>query len=317
MVEAWGLFVLGLVLLALGGDTLVKGVSGLAQKAGLSPFTAGLLLMALGTSLPELFINGAALVDGQPALALGNAVGSNLVNLGLTLPLAALCAPLLVRMRLLSPLLIVLIVATALVMVFGLDGHINRLEGAILLAGFVVVMVRMVVLGRSEAPEVRTSVETFASTRTVPWLNLVRLVIGVVLLGYGARDVVHAVQGFAPSLGLTPLMAGLLPLAIGSALPEVAAAIVAARRGQGDMVLGHVIGSSVCNLLLVIGGMAVIAPLALPASFVRLELPAAIALAVVLVPMLRGDLRLSRGEASVLLLAFVGWIALELASLSS
>lgn len=313
----WMWFLLGLLLLALGGDTLVKGVSGLAQKAGLSPFTAGLLLMALGTSLPELFINGAALVDGQPALALGNAVGSNLVNLGLTLPIAVLCAPLLVRMRLLSPLLIVLIVATALVMVFGLDGHINRPEGAILLAGFVVVMVRMVVLGRSEAPEVRASVETFASTRTVPWLNLVRLVIGVVLLGYGARDVVHAIQGIAPSLGLTPLMAGLLPLAIGSALPEVAAAIVAARRGQGDMVLGHVIGSSVCNLLLVIGGMAVIAPLALPASFVRLELPAAIALAVVLVPMLRGDLRVSRGEASVLLLAFIGWIVLELAFLSS
>ncbi|WDS35594.1 sodium:calcium antiporter [Pseudoxanthomonas sp.] len=317
MVEAWGLFVLGLVLLALGGDTLVKGVSGLAQKAGLSPFTAGLLLMAFGTSLPELFINAAALIKGEPALALGNAVGSNLVNLGLTLPLAALCAPLLVRMRLLSPLLLVLVVATALVMVFGLDGRINRLEGTILLVGFVVVLVRMVVLGRSEAPAVRTSVETFASTRTVLWLNLVRLVIGVVLLGYGARDVVQAMQGIAPSLGLTPLMAGLLPLAIGSALPEIAAAIVAARRGQGDMVLGHVIGSSVCNLLLVIGGMAVIAPLALPASFVRLELPAAIALAVVLVPMLRGDARVSRGEAAVLLLAFVGWVALELASLSS
>lgn len=317
MAEAWGLFALGLVLLALGGDTLVKGASGLAQKAGLSPFTAGLLLVAFGTSLPELFVNGAALLQGEPALALGNAVGSNLVNLGLVLPVAALCGTVLVRLRLLTPLLLVLVVASALLMVFGLDGRINRVEGAILLAGFLVVVVRLVVLGRREASEVRTGVETYASTRTVLWLNLLRLVIGIVLLGYGAREVVQAMRELAPTLGLTPLIAGLLPLAIGTALPELAAAIVAARRGQGDMVLGHVIGSSVCNLLLVVAGMAVIAPLALPASFVRLELPAAIALAVVLVPILRGDGRVSRGEAAMLLLAFVGWVALELASLSS
>ncbi|WP_337054370.1 sodium:calcium antiporter [Pseudoxanthomonas sp. USHLN014] len=313
MVEGWGLFVLGLVLLALGGDTLVKGVSGIAQRAGLSPFTAGLLLLAFGTSLPELFVNGAALLRGTPSLALGNAVGSNLVNLGLTLPLAALFASVQVRLRLLTPLLWVLVIASLLVMVFGLDGRLNRLEGGLLLLGFVLVVVKVIVRGRSEAPEVRAPVEAYAATRTVTWLNLLRLLIGVVLLGYGARDVVVSMGTLAPALGLTPLMAGLLPVAIGTALPEIAAAIVAARRGQGDMVLGHVIGSSVCNLLLVVGGMALIAPLALPASFVKLELPAAIVLAIVLVPMLRGDARVSRGEAAVLLLAFCAWVALELA----
>lgn len=313
MLDAWGLFVLGLVLLALGGDTLVKGVSGLAQKLGVTPFTAGLLLMAFGTSLPELFVNAAALLHAQPELALGNAVGSNLVNLGLTLPLAAMVGAVVVRLRLLLPLLLVLIAGSLLLMVFGLDGTINRLEGGLLLAGFVVVVVRVVVMGRGEAADVRDGVDAYAATRTVTWLNLLRLVIGAVLLGYGARDVVAAMLQLAPSLGLTPLMAGLLPVAIGTALPEVAAAIVAARRGQGDMVLGHVIGSSVFNLLVVVGGMAVIAPLALPASFVKLELPAAIALAIVLVPMLRGDARVSRGEAAVLLLAFAGWLVLELA----
>ncbi|WP_340648318.1 sodium:calcium antiporter [Pseudoxanthomonas winnipegensis] len=313
MVEGWGLFVLGLVLLALGGDTLVKGVSGIAQRAGLSPFTAGLLLLAFGTSLPELFVNGAALLRGTPSLALGNAVGSNLVNLGLTLPLAALFASVQVRLRLLTPLLWVLVIASLLVMVFGLDGRLNRLEGGLLLLGFVLVVVKVIVRGRAEAPEVRAPVEAYAATRTVTWLNLLRLLIGVVLLGYGARDVVVSMNTLAPALGLTPLMAGLLPVAIGTALPEIAAAIAAARRGQGDMVLGHVIGSSVCNLLLVVGGMALIAPLALPASFVKLELPAAIVLAIVLVPMLRGDARVSRGEAAVLLLAFCAWVALELA----
>ena len=104
MVEAWGFFALGLVLLALGGDSIVKGASGLAQKLGATPFVAGLLLVAFGTSLPELFVNARAYMVGAQDLALGNAVGSNIVNFGLTLGLAAIAAPLLVRMRLLSPM---------------------------------------------------------------------------------------------------------------------------------------------------------------------------------------------------------------------
>ena len=101
--------------------------------------------------------------------------------------------------------------------------------------------------------------------------------------------------------------------AIGTALPEVAAAIAAARRGQGDMVVGHVIGSSLFNVLVVIGGMAALRPMPLPASFVRLELPAAIVFVLMLYPMLRGDLKVSRGEGAVLFVAFLAWVGLELA----
>ena len=111
------------------------------------------------------------------------------------------------------------------------------------------------------------------------------------------------------------MLVGLLPVAIGTALPEVAAAIAAARRGQGDMVSGHVIGSSLFKLLVVVGGMAALRPLPLPASFVKLELPAAIVFALMLYPMLRGDLRISKGEGGVLFIAFLGWVVLELALL--
>ena len=131
MIEVWGFFVLGLVLLALGGDSIVKGASGLAQKFGASPFVAGLLLVAFGTSLPELFVNARAYVVGAQELALGNAVGSNIVNLGLTLGLAAIAAPLLVRARLLSHLLVLLTISTLAVMAFGLDGVISRVEGVV------------------------------------------------------------------------------------------------------------------------------------------------------------------------------------------
>ncbi|MFT3761126.1 MAG: calcium/sodium antiporter [Pseudoxanthomonas sp.] len=308
MLQAWGSFALGLVLLALGGDSIVKGASGLAQKLGASPFVAGLLLIAFGTSLPELFVNAYALAHGQPALALGNAVGSNVANFGLTLGVAALAAPVLARMRLLSPLLVLLAVATFALIAFGLDGEISRIEGVVLLLAFVALLTFLLARGRSEAAEVRESIAAYAGTRTVLWMNLLRVAIAAALLYYGAKFAVSGAVALGAGWGWSPLLVGLLPVAIGTALPEVAGAIFAARRGQGDMLLGHVIGSSLFNLLLIVGGMAAIQPLGLPDLFVRFALPGSLAFVLLLYPMLRGDLRIQRGEGAVLLAAFVGWV---------
>ncbi len=313
MIAATAWFLLGLLLLALGGDSIVKAASGLAQRFGASPFVAGLLLVTFGTSLPELVVNARAFVVGAEELALGNAVGSNIVNVGLTLALAALATPLLVRARLLSPLLVLLAVASLALIVFGLDGVIARWEGGLLLLGFVGLLAFVLRYGRRESEPVREAIASYAMTRTGLFLNVLRVVFAAVCLYYGARWVVGAAPVMGASLGWSPLLVGLLPVAIGTALPEVAAAIVAARRGQGDMVLGHVIGSSLFNLLVVVGGMAALRPLPLPESFVKLELPAAIAFVLVLYPMLKGDLTISRREGGILLVAFVAWIALELA----
>ena len=316
MTEAWGYFALGLVLLALGGDSIVKGASGLAQRVGASPFVAGLLLIAFGTSLPELAVNARAMWVGSQELALGNAVGSNIVNLGLTLGLAAVIAPVVVRMRLLSPVLVLLALATLALIVFGLDGMVNRIEGMVLLLAFVAMVAFLLARARSEDAAVRAEIEAYASTRTDLWMNLLRFVVAAVLLYYGARFVVQGAPVIGAHWGLSPLLTGLLPVAIGTALPEIAAAAMAARRRQGDMVAGHVIGSSLFNLLVVVGGMAAFRPLPLPESFVRLELPAAIAFVLVLYPMLRGDLRISRREGAFLLIAFFGWLMLEIALLA-
>lgn len=316
MAEAWGYFALGLVLLALGGDSIVKGASGLAQRLGASPFVAGLLLIAFGTSLPELAVNARAAWVGSQELALGNAVGSNIVNLGLTLGVAALVAPVLVRLRVLSPLLVLLALATLALIVFGLDGVVSRAEGGVLLLGFVASLAFLLARASREQVAVRTEIETYARTSTVLWMNLLRFAVAAALLYYGARFVVQGAPVIGAHWGLSPLLTGLLPVAIGTALPEIAAAGMAARRGKGDMVAGHVIGSSLFNLLVVVGGMAAFRPLALPESFVRLELPAAIAFVLVLYPMLRGDLRISRVEGGILLAAFVGWVVLEIALLA-
>jgi len=312
MAEALGLFALGLLALALGGDSMVKGVSGLAQRLGLRPFVAGLLLVAFGTSVPELAVNLRAIWEQQAHLALGNAVGSNIVNLGLTLGLAALAAPLLLRARMLVPLLVLLAVASLALMVFGLDGYIGRIEGVVLLLGFVATTVFLLRQGRREPEEVQADIAAFAGTRTGLGMNLLRLAIAIALLYLGARWVVSGGLGLGQALGLTPLMVGLLPVAIGTALPEIAAAIAAARRGQGDMVAGHVLGSSLFNLLAIVGGMAVLQPLALPASFVKFELPAVVVLTLLVYPLLRSGRRITQQEGGILCLAFFAWVALEL-----
>ena len=311
MFEAIGLFVLGLVFLALGGDSIVKGTSGLAQRMGLSPFVAGLLLVAFGTSLPELAVNARAVFTGNPALALGNAVGSNIANVGLTLGAAALAAPLLVRWRGLAPLLLCLMLGTVAVIAAGWDGTLSRFEGVLLLIAFVGVLAACIGRTRNEKPELQDAIAAFARTSTHLWQNLLRFAIAVVLLYFGARWVVQSAPVIGHALGMAPLLTGLLVVAIGTALPEMAAAVAAARRGQGDMVAGHVIGSSVFNLLVVLGGMAVVREVPVPTSFVRFELPAALVFAVMLYPMLRGDLRVSRTEGGILLVAFVAWVVFE------
>jgi len=312
MWEAVGFFVLGLVLLALGGDSIVKAASGLAQRFGTSPFVTGLLLVAFGTSLPELAVNARAVWAGSQGLALGNAVGSNVVNFGLTLGAAALTAPLLVRWRALAPLLLCLVIATLAVMGLGYDGVLTRIEGFGLLLGFVAVLAFTLARTRRENPELRDTIAAFATTSSHLWLNLLRFAIAIVVLYFGARWIVQSAPVIGVSFGMEPLLTGLIVVAIGTALPEVAAAIAAARRGQGDLVAGHVIGSSLFNLLVVLGGMAAFRSVPIPASFVQFELPAALAFALVLYPMLRGDLRIAKGEGAILLLGFMAWLAFEL-----
>jgi cation:H+ antiporter len=311
MMLSLGWCLLALLLLALGGDSILKGASGLSRRFGWSPFSTGLLLIAFGTSIPELAVNARAFVVGSQNLALGNAIGSNIVNFGLTLGLAAIAAPLLVRWRALAPLLICLMLATLALIALGYDGVLTRIEGLLFVIAFAIVVVAALVLSRREAPELREEIAGFLKTGDGLGLNLIRFAIGGALLWFGAMWLVRHAPIVGTAWGLSPVLTGLIVVAIATALPEAIAAVSAARRGQGDMVVGHVIGSSLFNLLIVVGGMAALRDLPIPASFVGFELPAALAASLLLYPMLRRDLRISRAEGWVLLLAFVAWAVAE------
>lgn len=313
MIMALGWCVLALVFLALGGDSVLKGASGLSRRFGWSPFVTGLLLVAFGTSIPELAVNARAFVTGSQGLALGNAIGSNIVNFGLTLGLAAIVAPLVVRWRALAPLLICLIVATIALIALGYDGVLSRIEGILFVIAFVVVVAVAVVRSRNETPELQEELAGYLKTGDDLGLNVLRFVIGAVLLYFGAMWLVQHAPIVGTGWGMSPLLTGLIVVAIATALPEAFAAMSAARRGQGDMVVGHVVGSSLFNLLIVVGGMAALRDLPIPASFVAFELPAALAASLLLYPMLRRDLQISRAEGGVLFVAFVAWAIFEVA----
>ena len=309
---AIGWCVLALLLLALGGDSVLKGASGLSRRFGLSPFATGLLLVGFGTSIPELAVNLRAFVVGSQNLALGNAIGSNIVNFGLTLGVAAIAAPLLVRWRTLAPLLLCLVVATIALAALGYDGVLTRIEGLLFVAAFVAVLAWAWVRGRGEPEELQAQIAEYLRTGDGLGLNLLRFALGGTLLFFGAKWLVAHAPIVGAGWGFTPLLTGLIVVAIATALPEAVAAVMAARRGHGDIVVGHVIGSSLFNLLIVVGGMAALRPLPIPASFVGFELPAALAVSLLLYPMLRKDLQISRAEGWVLTLAFVLWVVFEI-----
>lgn len=310
MAASWGLFVVGLVLLALGGDSVVKGAAGLARERSASTLVAGLVIVAFAASLPELAVNLQAMRNGDPALAVGNTVGSNIANIGLTLGVAALAAPLVATWRAINPLLLALLAGTALAAGLSLDGGLSNIDGVVLVVAYVAGVAVALLAGRRAGAVAPPGVATYVDARPGLGLNALRIVVAAVALWFGGQLVsTHGVLVGA-SMGMAPLLAGLLPVAIATALPEAAAAVAAARRGQGDMVVGFVIGSSLFNLLM-LGAIAAVHGLAIPASFVRFEWPAAFVLALMLVPVLRGDLRVSRTEGGVLVGAFVLWLLFE------
>lgn len=312
MLMSTGLFFCGLLVLLLGGDSAVKGLAGFSQRMGLSGFKTGVLMMLFATSIPELAVNAFAIFKGSPEIALGNAIGSNIANIGLTLALAAISAPMLLAMRSLALQIVFLLVATGAVLLLGLDGSLQQWEGGLLLLAFVVVVFVIMQRANNEAIEVQKGVADAFETNTSPAMNIARILIGAGLLFLGAKLVIEAAPTIGLALGFGPLLTGLTVVAIGTALPEVAMAILAARNGKANLVAGMVLGACLFNLLFIVGGMAIVKPILLPASFIGFELPAAMAFTLALYPILGGDLRINRNEGLILLLLFVAWLGFEL-----
>ncbi|MEO6173081.1 MAG: sodium:calcium antiporter, partial [Arenimonas sp.] len=259
-----------------------------------------------------LAINAYAIFTDHSEIALGNAIGSNIVNIGLTLAFAAISAPMLLGMRSLALQIVFLLVATGAVLLLGMDGRLQQWEGGLLLLGFVAAVFVILQKANRESLEVQKEIDDVFETNTSPQMNTVRVLIGAGLLFLGAKLVIEAAPVMGLSLGFGPLLTGLTIVAIGTALPEVVMAVLAARNGKPNLVAGMVLGACLFNLLFIVGGMAIVKPIMIPASFVGFELPAAMAFTLALYPILGGDLRINRSEGFILFLLFLGWLSFEL-----
>ncbi len=294
------LFVGGLVVLVTGGHALVSGAVAVARRFGLSPLVIGLTVVAWGTGAPELAVSLGAVMGGQGGMALGNVVGSNIINILGVLGAAALVTPLVVSRRLVWRDVPILIIVSFAVFFLGANGQIGRLGGALLFTAGLVYTVYTIRASRRAGEEKR---DEEPRSRVGLTRAVLLVAVGMVLLVAGARWMVEAASAFARALGVSDLVVGLTVVAVGTSLPEVAASLVAAARGQRDMAVGNVIGSNIFNIVYVLGVTAMLAPAGVPVPEPALwfDLPVMIAVAVACLPIFFAGHRIARWEGAVFL----------------
>lgn len=311
MLSQLGIFVLATVLLALGNDAFVRGASGLLLRSGARSYGVALAATALGVLLPALAVILAAAFDDQPELALGSLIGGGIAQLALILGLAAVAAPLVVRLKLFRWANPALMAAIVLLGLLAFDGTLGRIDGIVLLAGWLAVMIATIVSARREDASIRNELAAATGTSMLVWRDSLRVVVGVVMLPFAAVWLVRSTAALAVGWGLAPVVAGLLLLGIAAALASLPAALVAARRGQGDFVVAHALVAGLGNVLLLVGGLAAWQPLDVARSLQRIEIPVLFALAVALYPMMRSDSELSGREGWVLVAVFALFVVGE------
>jgi cation:H+ antiporter len=302
----------GLVGLVWSADRFVAGAAATASNLGMQPIVIGLTIVALGTSAPEIMVSvGAALADAGD-IAIGNAIGSNLANIGLVLGVTAMAAPVPIALVVLKRELPILVIATLCAALIMLDYHLSRWNGLTLVVALLAVMT-LFVRSRKEEPaaeeESKEHIPHMPPSTATMWL-----LAGLVLLAVSAEILVWGATELAMAMGISQLVIGLTVVAIGTSLPELAASLVSSLRGHHDIALGNILGSNLFNLLGVIGITASIKPLPLEPEALSRDYTSMTILTLLLAALLilsnrkgprNGDApRLGRGCGALLLLAY-------------
>jgi cation:H+ antiporter len=288
-------FIAGLVLLVLGAESLVRGASKLASSLGVPPLIVGLTVVAYGTSTPEVAVSLQAALAGQADIALGNVVGSNIFNVLFILGLSAVIAPLIVSRQLVWMDVPIMIGVSVLLLLMALDGRVSRLEGGVLVLGIVGYTVFLIRQARQERNAAREAADGAGGEGPRPapasmvrtWVvNLACIAAGLGLLVLGARWFVESSIAIARLMGVSELVIALTIVAAGTSMPEVATSIIASIRGERDIAVGNVVGSSIYNLLAVLGLAALIAPggVAVAPAALDFDIPVMVAVAVACLP---------------------------------
>jgi cation:H+ antiporter len=308
-------FGLGIVALVLGAQSLVHGASKFALASGLSPLVVGLTVVAFGTSAPEMAVSTGAVLSGQVDLAVGNVVGSNLFNILFILGISAIIIPLSVHVQVIRQEMPIMLGAGLLLLTMGLDQKISMFEAGIMLCllfaytGFLVWQSRKEHSKTDYDDELKLSAPNAWDSR---WpMQVILMIVGLGLLILGSNWLVNASVSFAKAMGVSDLIIGLTIVAAGTSLPEVAASIAAAVKGERDMAVGNVIGSCTFNLLGCIGlsGLAAGSTgLLLPAALLNFDIWVMIAAFLACLPIFLSGREISRWEGGVFLFYYVAYV---------
>jgi cation:H+ antiporter len=308
------LFVVGLGLLVIGAEFLVRGASQLAATVGISPLVIGLTVVAFGTSAPEMAVSVQSALVGQSDIALGNVVGSNIFNVLFILGISALIVPLVVSQQLVRLEVPLMIGVSLLLLILALDGKIGRLDGLLLFVGIVAYTVLAIHQSRAESKQIKAgyaqkfgNLQVITGRQVIVQLSLI--IVGLALLVLGSRWLVKGAVEFATWLGVSELIVGLTIVAAGTSLPEVATSIIAALRGERDIAVGNVVGSNIFNILAVLGLSSLVAPDGVNVSpaALRFDLPVMVAVAIACLPILFTGNLIARWEGALFLGYYVAY----------
>ena len=322
------MLIAGLVLLVAGAEVLVKGASRIAFMFGLSPLVIGLTIVAYGTSSPELMVSIQSSLAGQPDIAVGNVVGSNIFNILLILGISALITPLVVAQQLIRLDVPILIGISCLTLMFGLDGRISRVDGGIFVTGAILYTLFLMIQSRKEKnTDVTDEYEREYGDSSVRspkqiLINAGLIFAGLILLVLGSKFLVDSAIAIARSFGVSELVIGLTLVSAGTSLPELATSVVASMRGERDIAVGNVMGSNIFNILAVLGGAALLSPEGLSVSqdAIRFDIPVMIAVAVICLPIFITGQLIARWEGLLFLsyyVAYTGYLILNMTNSES
>lgn len=292
----WGMVVVGIVGLGQGASWLVDGASRLALRLGVSPMVVGLVVVGFGTSMPEFAVSVRAAVVGSAGLSVGNAVGSNIMNLLLVLGLAAALKPILVvgGERMLRRDLVFGLLPAVIIMVSAWDGHISRPSAALLLLVFIIFIAVALRQAKSESTG-----RTVVSGNVAAHAGLT--VLGIVVLVLGSEMMVRGGIELATRFGVSNAVIGLTLVAFGTSLPELATSVAAALKGESEISIGNVLGSNIFNLGLVVGTAFSIRPATVPAFVIRQDIPLLVLATFLVGTIVVRDGRISRAEGAIML----------------
>jgi cation:H+ antiporter len=315
---AWLLCALGLVILLLAGDALVKGAVNLSLRVGIPALIVSLTIVAFGTSAPELLIAINSVLDGKPDIAMGNVVGSNSANILLVLGFPAILATLHTSECNTRKTYIFMMLATVLFIALAFTGSFGTWQALVLLAALSYVLFdafRDAHLHRKDAAlnAVEDEEEVEGADPDMPWWQIiVFLLLGLVGLPLGADLLVDNASTIAREYGVSETVIGLTLVALGTSLPELATTTMAALRRQADVVLGSVIGSNMFNLLAIVGIAALIGPIPVAPEFLKFDLWVMMSASVLLAPFVFWGWNINRAWGIGLTAAYFGYIAIVL-----